>query len=96
MRNFLSHCCVPFGTLLRLHRLFDKGHCYKWYDPFTWTLLPLVMRCLAIALTNPYSGGNNKDGPYFFLNVDKYDLSASYQCRRISHVTTSGSYSFRI
>ena len=60
----MSHYIVPFGTLADCI-VFDKGHCYKWYDPFTWTLLPLVYAIVsvAIALITRIPIGNNKDGP---------------------------------
>ena len=58
--------------------LFDKGHCYKWWDPFVWTILPLAYAIIsvAIALITRIPIGNNPDGPfpYFFLNVDKYGI----------------------
>lgn len=75
IENFLSHYIVPFGALLDCI-IFDKGKCYRWYDPFIWTILPLLYAIVsvAIALTTRIPIGNNPDGPfpYFFLNVDKY------------------------
>ena len=77
IENFLVHYIVPYGALLDW-ALFDKGHCYKWWDPFVWTILPLAYAIIsvAIALITRIPIGNNPDGPfpYFFLNVDKYGI----------------------
>ena len=71
------HYIVPYGALTDW-ALFDKGHCYKWWDPFVWTILPLAYAIIsvAIALITRIPIGNNPDGPfpYFFLNVDKYGI----------------------
>lgn len=96
IENFLSHYIVPFGTLVDCI-VFDKGHCYKWYDPFTWTLLPLVYAIVsvAIALITRIPIGNNKDGPfpYFFLNVDKYGFVGVLQyCLGLAVAFLIGSY----
>lgn len=96
IENFLSHYIVPFGTLVDCI-VFDKGHCYKWYDPFTWTLLPLIYAIVsvAIALITRIPIGNNKDGPfpYFFLNVDKYGFVGVLQyCLGLAVAFLIGSY----
>ena len=62
IENFLSHYIVPFGTFADCI-VFDKGHCYKWYDPFTWTLLPLSL-CDCIC-------GDCTHQPVFRLEITK-------------------------
>ena len=96
LRYYTNQSNLLVGVFM-VYLLFDKGHCYKWYDPFTWTLLPLVYAIVsvAIALTTRIPIGNNKDGPfpYFFLNVDKYGFVGVLQyCLGLAVAFLIGSY----
>lgn len=75
LENFLCHYIVPlmffFDSLV-----FDKSRQYRWFDPISWTSVPLVY--MAFALFNgfvtqiPIPKSKDNPFPYFFLNVFKY------------------------
>ena len=75
LENFLLHYIIPlmffFDTLV-----FDKRKQYRWFDPFSWTSIPL--RYMAFALLNglvlkwPIPGAKDSPFAYFFINVTKY------------------------
>lgn len=72
--NLLLHYFVPYGAAIDC-LLFDKPRCYKWWDPFWWTLFPITyaVSAVVIGVTTRIPIGDNPEGPfpYFFLNVDK-------------------------
>ena len=71
---FLCHYIVPLAFLLDTV-IFDKSRQYRWFDPISWTSVPLVY--MAFALFNGFflkiNIPRSKDNPfpYFFLNVFK-------------------------
>jgi len=75
LENFLCHYIVPLAFLLDTS-VFDKARQYRWFDPISWTSLPLLY--MAFALFNGFflkiDIPNAKDNPfpYFFLNVFKH------------------------
>ena len=75
LENFLCHYIVPLAFLLDT-LVFDKARQYRWFDPISWTSLPLLY--MAFALFNGFflkiDIPNAKDNPfpYFFLNVFKH------------------------
>lgn len=74
LENFLCHYIVPLAFLLDTV-IFDKSRQYRWFDPISWTSVPLVY--MAFALFNGFflkiDIPRSKDNPfpYFFLNVFK-------------------------
>ena len=76
LENFLCHYIVPLAFLTDT-LVFDKTRQYRWFDPISWSGLPLVY--MAFALFNGFflkiNIPNAKDNPfpYFFLNVFKYE-----------------------
>ncbi|MGT2846665.1 Pr6Pr family membrane protein [Streptococcus massiliensis] len=75
LENFLCHYIVPLAFLLDT-LIFDRARQYRWFDPISWTSVPLVY--MVFALFNgfvtkiPIPDAKDNPFPYFFLNVNKY------------------------
>lgn len=73
IRNFLVHYIVPIGFILDSLFL-DRVKTYRWTDPLTWTLLPLIYSIFAIfnglVTQFPIPGAVDSPYPYFFLNLN--------------------------
>ena len=75
LENFLCHYIVPlmffFDTLV-----FDKTRQYRWFDPISWTSVPLIYMIFALIngffLKIDIPNAKDKPFPYFFLNVYKH------------------------
>ncbi|MDO4667215.1 MAG: Pr6Pr family membrane protein [Streptococcus sp.] len=75
IENLLCHYIVPllffFDTLF-----FDKRRQYRWYDPISWTSVPLIYTLFALfngfVTKISIPGAKDNPFPYFFLNVFKY------------------------
>ncbi|MBS4461037.1 Pr6Pr family membrane protein [Aerococcaceae bacterium zg-B36] len=82
VENFLVHYIVPWGTLLDC-LVFDKAKCYRWSDPFWWTLVPIAYAISAVwigvTLRLPIEDNADSPFPYFFLNVDKYGYGGIFK-----------------
>jgi len=74
LENFLCHYIVPLAFLLDT-LVFDKARQYRWFDPISWTNVPLIY--MIFSLINGFflkiDIPRSKDNPfpYFFLNVFK-------------------------
>ena len=64
LENFLCHYIVPLAFLLDTV-IFDKSRQYRWFDPISWTSVPLVY--MAFALFNG-----------FFLKIDVFKKGWPY------------------
>lgn len=72
LRNFLVHYLVPIGFLID-GLVLDTKNLYKRFDPWLWTLTPLIYCFFALfnglVLKLPVPGSKDSPFPYFFLNV---------------------------
>ena len=75
LENYLCHYIVPLACLLDT-LAFDRPRQYRWYDPLTWTSLPIIYMIFALfnGLVTKLPIPDSKDNPfpYFFLNINKY------------------------
>lgn len=74
-RNMIVHYLVPIGVIMDT-LLLDRTKVYKWFDPLTWTLLPIAYFIFAIfnglVLQWPIPGAKDSPFPYFFINMNTY------------------------
>ncbi|MGT2742204.1 Pr6Pr family membrane protein [Streptococcus plurextorum] len=77
IRNFLVHYIAPIGMILDTLFL-DNKKVYRWFDPFSWTIVPLAYFAFAIfngmVMKLPIPGAVDSPYAYFFINVNKYGL----------------------
>ena len=75
LENFLCHYIVPLWFLADT-LLFDKRLQYRWYDPISWTSVPLLYMVFALfnglVIKWPIPGAKDSPFAYFFLNIPKY------------------------
>ncbi|TWT16768.1 Pr6Pr family membrane protein [Streptococcus sp. sy010] len=75
IRNFLVHYIIPIGMILDT-LILDKKNSYRIFDPFRWTIVPLLYSFFALfnglVTKLPIPGATDSPFPYFFINVSKY------------------------
>ncbi|MGT2836278.1 Pr6Pr family membrane protein [Streptococcus macacae] len=77
LRNFLVHYIVPLSLMVDT-LILDRQRIYRWFDPITWTSLPLIYFAFALfnglVLKWTIPGSADNPFPYFFININKYGV----------------------
>lgn len=77
LRNFLVHYIAPLGLILDT-LFFDRRNTYHKWEPFSWTLLPIIYLILAIfnglVTQLPIPGSPDSPYAYYFINLSKFGL----------------------
>ena len=75
LETFLCHYIVPLAFLLDT-LVFDKARQYRWFDPISWTSVPLIYMIFSLingfVLKIDIPRSKDNPFPYFFLNVFKH------------------------
>ncbi len=74
VQNFALHFIAPILVILDWLLYDAKGH-YRWFEPLTWTVLPLIYMTFALirgaVFHLPIPNEKASPYPYFFLNIDR-------------------------